>query len=764
MRASWKTLSLVALLAGSAFALADEGSLMQFAPLPAQVAAKQARLRNVVAELRARDVSDRSLATQAARARSLDLLAAYAERGDFTLHHELWPRELPLFIDERGTRCALAFVLDGSGETDAVVRLASECNDAYLNEIDDDPEVARVLDRLGLTLDEAAYIQGPGLRSQQAALAEEARTASGMDTVPSSNANGRGTRPPPGDGMPPSVTPTPGGGTPPGGARGGVTGMRRRDRSESSMTIETWWYAHRDRFLNVRELYRGDPVATPTAIVRSWRPSEEERDALRVRLGEAARADADVRATALAMEARIAGGEEVAPLIEATLAFLADTNQPEREWAPVLFAILGSPQASVPLAEMVADSAAGRARFGTTSAVPEAMRAAMAIALGRSGRGVETLTAVLADSPAAHVELASACVVALGLAAREPSQKVAATAALLQALEDPQLPATVLEQVPAALTLAEASAALPKLFDIVQRFRGPRELRAAAAFALGEMAPEFEVATVDALLALATRDVDVVARQSAILALGTLAYRHGATAPAEAAAKLAAFEVDGLRGRLRKSEDLPWHAIAAGLSARGGLAGSADVVARLRELAADAAAVSTRAAALLALGLAGDTASLPMVIEAANAPDAVVAMPAIVSLGLLGARAQRSMLLARCTDASDPRLGSSAGYALGCLADPMVIAPMVDALEATRSDATRGALARTLGEIGDRRAIAGLSALAFDPQQDELTRERAMAAIGVLGQPDDVAWNAPLRHALHPGQSVPTLRFFADLF
>lgn len=766
MRTPLRALSLSALLATAA--LADDAPPRRAFPAPnhAEVVAKQARLRSVVAELSARDVSTARKEWQAARARSLALLSDYAERADFTIHHELWPRELPLFIDERGTRCALAAVLDGSGEGEAVLRLARDCNDAYLNEIDDDPEVARLLERLGLTMDEAAYIQGPGAARDLIGM-----TPSSTETaIERLEANSSSASDPSGPGAPgtPGVAPPGRGVTGPGAARGGATGgatgARRRDRDAESLTVESWWSLHRDRYLDVRQLYRGDSIATPTLVTGAWRVTDEERAELRAQLLAAAAADRDARATALAMAGRVSGGRDAAPLIDATLAFLADPNQPEREWAPVLFAILAAPEAAPLLSEIVADTPAGRARFGSSAAIPDGQRAAFAIALGRSGRGSATLAAVLHEAPAAHVELAAACVVALGLAARDPGESVAATTALLAALEEPELPATVLAQVPAALVLANATAALPKLCDIVERFRGPRELRAACADALGELLPEWDVRVGEALRALATRDVDIAARQSAILALGTLSERFGAKLSGDAAAKLAAFQLDGVNGRTRKAEDLPWHCLAAGLAARGQLPGHELSVERLRKLAADDGSLATRAAALLALGLARDSASLPLVIAAAEGVEPRTTSAAMHALGLLGARDQREELLARCIETADPWIGAAAGDALGCLSDAKVVAPLCAALRATRSEPVRGALAQTLGAIGDRRALPLLSSLAFDASEPESTRERAMAALGKAAEPGDVAWNQPLRYALHPSLATPTLEFFASLF
>jgi hypothetical protein len=319
-------------------------------------------------------------------------------------------------------------------------------------------------------------------------------------------------------------------------------------------------------------------------------------------------------------------------------------------------------------------------------------------------------------------------------------------------------------QVPAALTLANATAALPPLFDVVERFRGPRELRAACAWSLGELSPDLDANVADALLALAIRDVDVPARQSAIVALGRLAERHGAAASPAVALKISAFLVDGLRGRTRKSEDLPWHAIAAGLAARGHLGGSSELIERLDQVASDASKPAARAAALLALGLANAKAALPKIAEAADESDPLVASHAIYALGMLGDRSQRAPLLSKCSDSSDGRVAFAAAVVLGSFGDPTILGPLAATFAATRSDVTRGALAQALGQLRDRRVLDELSAIAFDATRAELLRERALAALGAAAQQDGPTWNEPLRHAVHPGLATPTLRFFCGLF
>ncbi|MBM4016559.1 MAG: hypothetical protein FJ293_16560, partial [Planctomycetes bacterium] len=510
------------LLFGSSFAIgqvaaSSDGKTTEAPSAPEQIAAKQARLSAIIAELRGRRLVGWSMAKLARRAGSLDLLEAYARRGEFTVHHELWPRDQPLFIDDQGTRCALAHVLDGVGEDALVVALAERCNDAYLNEIDDDPVLLSVLDQLGLTLDEAAYIQGPGIggprgtdtgsredrqeRRQERQERRERREErerrrdergggndgggndgggndgggndgggndGGGNDGGGGNDDGGNDGPQTGGRLPPPVTGgdkgslatggAPSGPPPTAGTRAGVTGVSRRSQATPTFTVDGWWSANLDRFLPVREIYRGGVALTPQAMTESLALSAAEHAALREQLRAVAVADVDLRATALGMWARTSSGDDAAAIVEATAQFLADPGQPHREWAPVLLAMLENPAASPLLQSLVADDAEGRRRLGKSSAVPESMRALAALALGKCGDAVPTLKAALRDQPAAHVDLAAACVVGLGLAARRPAEQYAATVALLGALDDEALPATVRAQVPVALALADAQA------------------------------------------------------------------------------------------------------------------------------------------------------------------------------------------------------------------------------------------------------------------------------------------------------------------
>lgn len=743
-----------------------------------EVAAKQARLRSVVAELRARDVSDLPEARRVARTRAIDLLSDYAERAHFTVHHQAWPRSQPLFVDEFGTRCALASVLDGFDEDAVVQRLAVECNDSYLAEIPDDPDVARCLDELGLTIDEAAYIQGAGAHVDYGPVGS--RTASvpdagnappppTHDTVPANSGTTDPTKLPnlagpmtkgPATG---TTTPPPSGRSGGDGRGGGVTG--RHTHGDAAFTWFDWFEAHRDEFVNVRGRFHAAFPATPDATVRTRRPTPDQiRTEVLPLLFEAAKSDPNLRSTAIAMWARGAATADAAAVRDAALAYLADPNQRERGWGAVMLAILADPVARAPLGELVADSAAGRKILSQTSAVGEGMRALAAIAYGRSGGSVELLRTTLEDAPAAHPDLAASCVIAIGLASRAPSQHVSAIQFLIGALEKPTLPVSALAQLPGALLLTGDAAVVPALAAVVDHFRGPRELRRACALTLGECAPELDESLRESLTSLARRDVDDECRHAAILSLGMLAACHGATASKETIAQLVAFHEDALAGKFRHNEDLAWHALSAGLFVRGVPSDAGTVLPALRTLASRAGDDSLRAAACLGLGLAKDEVGAPVLIDVLMHGNDLTAFYAAHAIGLADIRAARPQLLERCLSTPSERVGYAAASALGSLADPSAVGPLIAVFEKTPSAAVRAGLARALGEVGDRDAIPGLRRMAQDPNRDDVSRERALAALGVLAQADDVSWNAPLKHAVDPGAATPSLKLLLELF
>lgn len=93
--------------------------------------------------------------------RLTEVLRAYRDAGVFPENRERMHRQ-PVFVDGRGTRCAMAHLIESTGQPEdlALVRwVAQERNLAYIAELADLDGLQRWLEVHGLSVDEAAAIQ-----------------------------------------------------------------------------------------------------------------------------------------------------------------------------------------------------------------------------------------------------------------------------------------------------------------------------------------------------------------------------------------------------------------------------------------------------------------------------------------------------------------------------------------------------------------------------------------------------------------------------
>jgi hypothetical protein len=85
-------------------------------------------------------------------------LARYRARGRFPRNHD-FVEPTPHFVDAAGTRCAVAHLLDVSGEGGLVRSIAHRRNHARVAELVDEARLVAWLEAAGLSLEEAALIQ-----------------------------------------------------------------------------------------------------------------------------------------------------------------------------------------------------------------------------------------------------------------------------------------------------------------------------------------------------------------------------------------------------------------------------------------------------------------------------------------------------------------------------------------------------------------------------------------------------------------------------
>ncbi len=124
-----------------------------------ETARVRTHLATVEAELRTKDVSALTPAQRQARVRNLDVLHEYWVHAVFPVNTDFPGRRVPYFVDRYGTRCAMAYLIEQSGRGDLVARIAATHNNAYVHDLQDDPELSAWLRTNGLTAAEAAHIQ-----------------------------------------------------------------------------------------------------------------------------------------------------------------------------------------------------------------------------------------------------------------------------------------------------------------------------------------------------------------------------------------------------------------------------------------------------------------------------------------------------------------------------------------------------------------------------------------------------------------------------
>lgn len=118
----------------------------------------QTHFTEVLDELASRDISHLTAAQRLRRTAAIQRLRAYRATGTFpknTRHRSY----RPYFIDDAGTRCAMAHLIEQSGERALVAEIARTANYAYIDDLAREPRLVTWLDANGLSQAEAARIQ-----------------------------------------------------------------------------------------------------------------------------------------------------------------------------------------------------------------------------------------------------------------------------------------------------------------------------------------------------------------------------------------------------------------------------------------------------------------------------------------------------------------------------------------------------------------------------------------------------------------------------
>jgi hypothetical protein len=157
------------------------------APVAAPTAGEVGRIRahfdSVLTELAASDVGALTSAQRANRAKLLQTLHAYRNRGEFPHNYDFPHQPTPYFVDRKtGTLCAVAHLLASTGRRDIVDRVARADNNVWVAQLASDTAFTRWLSSHGLTLNEAARIQVPYVAAETPA--QRARNMAFLTAAP----------------------------------------------------------------------------------------------------------------------------------------------------------------------------------------------------------------------------------------------------------------------------------------------------------------------------------------------------------------------------------------------------------------------------------------------------------------------------------------------------------------------------------------------------------------------------------------------------
>jgi hypothetical protein len=156
----------------------------------AEIARVHAHLDRVEAELAARAVPDLSRDQYQQRSSVIDHLHEYIVAERYPTNDDVTPYSTPIFIDDQGARCAMAALIEASGNVALVERIARDHNYAYIDDLSGDRELQQWLGEHGISLREAARIQPSYANTTASRWAPTISAEGGAQAGASSGSNG----------------------------------------------------------------------------------------------------------------------------------------------------------------------------------------------------------------------------------------------------------------------------------------------------------------------------------------------------------------------------------------------------------------------------------------------------------------------------------------------------------------------------------------------------------------------------------------------
>jgi HEAT repeat protein len=582
----------------------------------------------------------------------------------------------------------------------------------------------------------------------------------------------------PGSGLPvrapifPVRTPAPSAANPTTGAR---------DLVAFSRTWQTWWEFNKEPYLKSRVRGIKAPITGSDDFYLGPRRSGQLIDVLRatakdredsitpalVALLEAER-NRDIQSACLIALGKVGASAASVDLVKIISERIRRDDQEVRESAVLSLGIIGDKKAFPVLKSLFADERSGQ-RLADRDSVRKRTRAYAAYGLGLLARRIgdpslsqqifDLLWSNLQAKELKDRDLRTAIVNAIGsLRAstdRSADKRLAwqASEQLLEWFEEDRGATEESVQAHAAVAIGRilgrgnsrshriCKERFASLLNAKKR-RGPPILQSCA-IALGMMSLPGEEHPDDKIYSEALRlhwkrGRDQAARQFSVMSLG----RIGGKANRDWLAKT--------YSSANKSSEQPWLALSLGVHCgREADAGTPDEFIGdmlLRDLSRSSTD-DQRSALAIAVGLTQCSAAVPEMLRLLqkHEGDTRTAAYLCIGLGLLRDRSAIKML-SDILDRSGrrPFLLQQCAVALGCLGDRDANDRLVRMLKDNDSVAVLAAIASAIGRIGDRRAIQPLVVLTEDRSISKLGRAFVAAALGGVGDKDELVWNVPL--------------------
>ncbi|MCB9883000.1 MAG: HEAT repeat domain-containing protein [Planctomycetes bacterium] len=572
------------------------------------------------------------------------------------------------------------------------------------------------------------------------------------------------------------VTPN-GGGT----ARGGGTGpttARGIDLTPDLTRWDIWWHYNRDRYLQLRGSLQ--QVATATLgdeFFVGIRPASVEdkvalaRSAVRDRIAPFLREvleqpdgrQRDELSSALVALAKL--GVEPAEALRAIRPHLQSGDQEIRETAALSLGILGH-ETSIPLLlALASDNTLGRSLVQKRE-VDLRTRAFACYGLGLVGHRLNL------DDHAGLLDLI-----------RKTLLERAADDA--QATPDLEIASLLALSIMPHGHVARIRDVHPVLDAILENGKRRDVVRAHVPTVYARLAADHQVERLS--LMLANPKEDALVRQSIVLALGTLGrradpYRAEAitttlfdnmkgtrSAQETYFATIALGQIGtstGIEYLLRTVEKGPrlertWAAIALGVHAFQAPEGSdrATVQATLSRAFQHERAGDLRGAIATALGLSRSNDDALAVRRAFDEErDPIVRGQLAISLGLMQAKSAAPSLLRGLDETlNEPDALQEVAIGLGLLRDRGAVEHLLELLSKARTTYVHAALARAIGWIGDGRTVTPLIEAARDMDRTGEARAFAIVALGLLGDKEDMPFQAKLAQDVNYFAGTSTL-------